>query len=71
MRGRRGSRSGGYGNSFDVGGLESTTCLAGLGAGVCLATIGEFLVADVVGESVKIVGDICRHGAVGADALIA
>jgi len=32
-----------------------------------LTTIGELLVADVVGESVKVVGNVCGHAAVGAD----
>ncbi len=36
-----------------------------------MTTIGEFLVADVVGESVKVVGNVCRHGAVVAKALVA
>lgn len=36
-----------------------------------MTTVCKFLVADVVGESIKVVGNICRHGAVIAEALVA
>lgn len=36
-----------------------------------MTTVCKFLVADVVGESIKVVGNVCRHGAVIAEALVA
>lgn len=33
-----------------------------------MTTVGEFLVANVVGESIKVVDDVWGHRVVGADA---